>query len=311
MDIVDPHTAGDPDEDGVLWTNLSRPKIAEELLRRGFRVSVTVVSELLDRHRLGRRKACKTLPLGRHVQRDRQFQTIANYRSLFLQSPDPIVSMDTKHKEFLGLLFRQGRLYTQKAKKALDHDFPSAALGVIYPHGFYDLKRNVGHLNLGLSHDTSRFACDSLGLWWQTHGQPAYPNARQLLLLCDGGGSNASNRYVFKYHLERLANRIGLEIRVAHYPPNCSKYNPIEHRFFPHVTRACQGLLLASTEVTSQAMARTSTKQGLKTTVHVLAGDYPLKEGYPEDYPKAMKIRFDEELPTWNYRAIPGKCDSY
>jgi len=310
LQIVDPHTAGDPDQDGVLWTNLSRPKIAEELLRRGFRVSVTVVSQLLERHRLGSRKACKTLPLGRHVHRDRQFQIIANHRTAFMQAPDPIVSTDTKYKEFLGLLFRQGRLYTQKAKKALDHDLPSAAFGVIYPHGFYDIKRNLGHLNLGLSHDTSRFACDSLGFWWEMHGRSAYPDARHMLLLCDGGGSNASNRYVFKYHLESLANRIGLEIRVAHYPPHCSKYNPIEHRFFPHVTRACQGLLLTSTEVTSQAMARASTKQGLKTTVHVLTGDYPLKEGYPDEYPETMKIRFDEELPLWNYRAIPGKCDN-
>jgi Rhodopirellula transposase DDE domain len=310
LQIVDPHTAGDPDQEGVLWTNLSRPKIVEELLRRGFRVSVTVVSQLLGRHRLGSRKACKTLPLGHHVHRDRQFQIIANHGTAFRQAPDPIVSMDTKHKEFLGLLFRQGRLYTQKAKEALDHDFPGAALGVIYPHGFYDIKRNLGHLNLGLSHDTSRFACDSLGLWWEVHGRPAYPHARRMLLLCDGGGSNASNRYVFKYHLESLANRIGLEIRVAHYPPHCSKYNPIEHRFFPHVTRACQGLLLTSTEVTSEAMARASTKQGLKTTVHVLTGDYPLKEGYPDGYPETMKIRFDEELPIWNYRAIPGKYDN-
>ena len=310
LQIVDPHTAGDPDQDSVLWTNLSRAKIAADLLRRGFRVSVAVVSQLLQRHRLGLRKACKSLPLGRHVQQDRQFEIIASQRAAFMNSPNPIVSMDTKHKEFLGLLFRQGRLYTQKAKKALDHDFPSSALGVIYPHGFYDVKRNVGHLNLGLSHDTSRFACDSLGFWWETQGGLAHPDAEGMLLLCDGGGSNASNRYGFKYYLERLATRIGMEIRVAHYPPYCSKYNPIEHRFFPHVTRACQGLLLSSTEVTSKAMARASTKQGLKTTVHVLAGDYPLKEGYPDDYPETMKIRFDEELPTWNYRAIPGKCDS-
>jgi hypothetical protein len=310
LKVVDPCTAGDPDQDGVLWTNLSRPRIAQELLQQGFRVSVNVVSQLLKRHRLGRRKARKTLPLGRHLHRDRQFQVIAHYRAAFAQSPDPIVSMDTKHKEFLGLLFREGRLYTQKANKALDHDFPSAALGVLYPHGLYDAKRNLGHLNLGLSHDTSRFACDSLGYWWETHGRLAYPHSRRMLLLCDGGGSNASKRYVFKYHLEHLANRLGLEIRVAHYPPHCSKYNPIEHRFFPHVTRACQGLLLTSTEVTCQAMARTSTKKGLRTTVHVLAGDYPTGEGYPESYRAAMKIRFDEELPVWNYRAIPTKWDS-
>jgi hypothetical protein len=293
-----------------LWTNLSRPKIAEELRRLGFRVSVTVVSQLLERHRLGRRKAQKTLPLGRHAQRDRQFRLIAAHRADFVASNDPIMSVDSKRKEFVGLLFREGRLYTQKAKKALDHDFPSAALGVIYPHGCYDVKRNMGHLNLGTSHDTSRFACDSLGSWWENYGRQAYPLARRLLVLCDGGGSNASNRYVFKYHLEALAARIGLEIRLAHYPPYCSKYNPIEHLFFPHVTRACQGLLLSSVEVTRQAMARASTRRGLKTTVDVLDGDYPLKEGYPEDYPSQMRIRFDEELPIWNYRAVPAECDS-
>ena len=222
LEVVDPHTAGDPDQDTVLWTNLSRPNIAEALLRLGFRVSVTVVSQLLRRHRLGYRKARKTLPLGRHADRDKQFHIIAKHRAEFAASPDPIVSMDTKAKEFLGLLFRKGRLYTQEAKRALDHDFPSAAWGVIYPHGFYDVKRNVGHLNLGLSHDTSRFACDSLAQWWEQQGRPAYPQARRLLLLCDGGGSNASNRYVFKYHLERLAVRVGLSIRVAHYPAYCS-----------------------------------------------------------------------------------------
>jgi hypothetical protein len=113
---------------------------------------------------------------------------------------------------------------------------------------------------------------------------------------------------VFKYHLEGLVKRIGVEVRIAHYPPYCSKYNPIEHLFFPHVTRVCQGLLLSSVEVTSQAMARASTRQGLKTTVDVLAGDYPLGESYPEEYPATMKIRFDEELPAWNYRAIPDEC---
>lgn len=193
---------------------------------------------------MGRRKARKTLPLGEHACRDRQFQIIAAYRDEFLNSPDPIISVDTKHKEFLGLLFRIGRLYARQAKKALDHDFPSAAISVIYPHGIYDLKRNLGHLNLGLSHDTSRFAGDSVTYWWQTHGCVAYPAARRLLFLCDGGGSNASHRYVFKYHLEQLANRTGLEVRVAHYPPHCSKYNVIEHRLFGVGLLMCEIVLL-------------------------------------------------------------------
>lgn len=310
LDSVDPFTAGDPDEEAVLWTNLSRPQIAQELRQRGFRVSVTVVGQLLQRHRLGHRKALKTLSLGQHACRDRQFQIIQAYRQEFAAAGNPIVSMDTKHKEFLGLLFREGRIYTQQARQALDHDFPSSALGVLYPHGLYDIQRNRGHLNLGLSHDTSRFACDSLGYWWETYGHSWYPRVGQLLLLCDGGGSNATNRYIFKYHLEQLTDRLGIVIRVCHYPPHCSKHNPIEHRFFPHVTRACQGLLLTSLEVTCRAMARTSTRQGLTTTVHVLAGDYPLKEAYPEDYKETMRIRFDQELPAWNYRAIPRNCGS-
>jgi Rhodopirellula transposase DDE domain len=181
LQIVDPCTAGDPDQDGVLWTNLSRTKIAEELLGRGFRVSVTVVAQLLERHGLGQRKARKTRPRGRHADRDPQFPIIAPYRDAFMNSTDPIVRMDTKHKEFLGLFFRQGRLYTPKAKDAGDHDFPSAALGVIDPHGFDDLKHNRGHRNLGLSHDTSRFACESLGSWWETHGRPAFPQTRHRL----------------------------------------------------------------------------------------------------------------------------------
>src|SRR5258708_35753524 len=217
--IVDPHTAGDPDQDGVLWTNLSRPEIAQALKGRGFRVGVGVVAQLLKRHRLGRRKALKTLPMGHHADRGRQFRAIAAHREAFLRSGDPVVSMDTKRKEFLGLLFRQGKPYAPKAKKALDHDFPSAARGVVYPHGFYDIKRNLGHLNLGTSRDTSRFACESLAAWWEKRARAAYPEARRMLVLCDGGGRDASNRYVFKHHLERLACRLGLEVRVAHYPP--------------------------------------------------------------------------------------------
>jgi DDE family transposase len=311
LDVILPRVAGDPMREGVLWTNLSRAAIARELGKRGLHVSVPVVSQLLERHHLGRRKAQKTLPLQRHAQRDQQFQIIARYRAEYESSPNnPILSIDSKHKEFLGLLFRAGRLYTQKPHQALDHDFPSAAKGVLHPHGIYDWKRNLGHINLGLSHDTSRFACDSLAYWWDRFGRAAFPRATSILTLCDGGGSNASNRHVFKYHLEQLAERIGLEIRVAHYPPYCSKYNPIEHRFFPHVTRVCQGLLFTSLEVVCQAMARASTKTGLATTVHILDGDYPTGEKAPKKYKKTSKILFDEELPAWNYRAVPAKWGS-
>jgi hypothetical protein len=310
LDIVRPFTAGDPMRPGVLWTNLSLRRLARELRTRGFRVSVTVVKQLLQRHRLGRRKARKKQALGQHAQRDRQFQIIARLRAAYTHSPNPILSVDSKKKEFLGNFFRDGRAYTNTTVETLDHDFPSAAAGVVYPHGLYDVKRNAGHINLGISHDTSRFACDSVAYWWEHGGRQHHPAATSILLLCDGGGSNAARRYVFKHALEQLADRLGVEIRVAHYPPHESKYNPIEHRFFPHVTRACQGVVFTSVAIVLHMMAQTSTTTGLPTTVHLLTGEYPTGEKAPKDYKKTMRIIFDDELPQWNYRAVPGKPGS-
>lgn len=207
----------------------------------------------------------------------------------------------------LGNFYRDGKLYTQQTLRTLDHDFPSAAQGVIIPHGLYDIQRNHGHINLGLSHDTSQFACDSAGHWWQRYGQRAYPQAKSWLWLCDGGGSNAANRYVFKAALQALANRIGLEIRVAHYPPHESKYNPIEHRLFPHITRACQGVVFLSVELVKELMERTSTSTGLWVTVDIIKEAYATGEKAPRGFKEQMTIAFDDLLPKWNYRAIPQR----
>jgi hypothetical protein len=310
LEIVTPYIAGDPMQAGALWTNLSLRRLAAELTQRGFRVSPPVVVQLLHKHRLGRRKALKKRAFKHHPHSDRQFQNIARLRTLYEQAGNPIFSIDTKKKELIGDLFREGHTYTQETIETLDHDFPTLASGVIYPHCIYDLGRNHGHINLGISHDTSEFACDSLAFAWEHHGRSRYPRATSLLLLCDGGGSNAANRYVFKYGLEKLADRIGLEIRVAHYPPYKSKYNPIEHRFLPHVTRACQGVIFISVETALEKMAQTRTAKGLTTTVHLLEGVYPTGQKAPKNYKKTMRIAFDEDLPKWNYRAVPAKQGS-
>jgi hypothetical protein len=309
--VVRDHTAGDPMRPGVLWTNLSLRRIRAALIPKGYRIGTKSVAKLLRRHRLGRRKARKTLSSGkRHPQRDQQFLKIARLRAEYEASPNPVVSVDTKKKEFVGRLFREGRLWTQAPAQVLDHDFPDSADGVAYPHGIYDLKRNAGHINLGTSRDTSRFACDSLGRWRIGQGRAAYPQAASILVLCDGGGSNSSRRYVFKHHLELLADRLGIEIRVAHYPPGCSKYDPIEHRFFPHVTRACQGVVFTSLELMREKMGEARTEKGLRATVEILPGDYPTGDKAPPGYKKTMRIVFDEELPAWNYRAMPAKPGS-
>jgi hypothetical protein len=243
--------------------------------------------------------------MGHAKGRDAQFKKIARLRELFWDSPNPILSMDTKKKELLGTYYRDGQLYTLEAQLVYDHDFAHAASGVIYPHSLYDLKRNVGHLYLGLSHDTSEFACDNVYRWWQMYGQVWYPQADSILLLCDCGGSNDYRRYVFKEQLQRLAERLGLVVRVAHYPPYTSKYNPIEHRLFPHVTRACQGVIFDSLSTVVQLMRNTRTSKGLRVTVRVVPKSYAIGQACSPEFKANMPIRFDEELPRWNYRAVP------
>lgn len=178
-------------------------------------------------------------------------------------------SIDTKKKELLGNFYRKGKLYTQKTIDVLDHDFPSYGEGKVVPHGIYDIGRNKAHIHLGTSRDTTEFACDSLARWWEIQGRRAYPEAQQLLIVCDGGG-NPSQSPLFQQDLQALANRIGLEIRIAHYPSYCSKHNPIEHRVFCHVTRACEGVVFDSIATVRQLMEKTHTRTGLEVTVDVL-----------------------------------------
>jgi hypothetical protein len=242
------------------------------------------------------------------AHRNEQFENIAALKARYQVEGNPIISMDTKKKEYIGNFYRAGRLYTTETVTTYDHDFVSFAEGVIIPHALYDQQHNKGLINLGTSHDTSEFACDSLRYWWHYQGKHDYPQTTSILLLCDGGGSNNSRHYVFKQDLQQVANEIGVEIRVAHYPPYCSKYNPIEHRLFPHVTRACQGVIFRSVEVVKELMARTKTKQGLQVTVNVMDKVYQTKRKATDSFKENMPILFDQVLPRWNYRAVPQKC---
>ena len=206
----------------------------------------------------------------------------------------------------IGNLYRPGTLYTQAPVETFDHDFPSLAAGVVIPHGIYDVQRNHGYVTLGTSHDTSAFACDCLRQWWQHYGQPTYADADSLLLLCDGGGSNSARTYLFKQDLEKLGQDLGIEIRVAHYPPYTSKYNPIEHRLFPHLTRACQGVIFTSVELVRDLMATTTTKTGLVVDVSVLDQVYATGRKAPAHFKEQMRVIFDEDLPQWNYTIPPS-----
>lgn len=187
----------------------------------------------------------------------------------------------------------------------LDHDFPSLAEGVVIPYGIYDVRANHGYVALGTSHDTSEFACDSIRHWWWTYGQRTYPDVTSIFLLCDGGGSNSSRTYLFKLELEKVAQEIGIEIRVAHYPPYASKYNPIEHRLFPHLTRACQGMIFRSVELVKELMSKATTTTGLEVDVTILDKVYETGRKVGAECKEQRRVIFDDVLPRWNYRVPP------
>jgi hypothetical protein len=303
--VLEDYTAGDPMRTEVKWTNLSRRQIAKQMTDLGTPVGRDVVSQLLRKHGYRKRKALKKKTMGHHQDRNAQFEKIARLRKKYQKAGLPVISIDTKKKELLGNFHRDGQIDTQETIEVNDHDFGSAGLGVVIPHGVYDVGRNQGFLHLNTSHDTSELACDSIAAWWEESGRTDYPRAKKLLVLCDGGGSNGATRYVFKEQLQKLSNRLGIEIRIAHYPPYCSKYNPIEHRLFCHVTRACRGVIFRALEVARYYMAKTETTTGMKVEVSILEKVYETGCKCSAGFKESMKIAFDKILPKWNYRAIP------
>lgn len=205
----------------------------------------------------------------------------------------------------IGKFFRAGKLYTQEAIRVHDHDFRSLADGVAIPHGLYDVYRNIGYIRIGTSHDTSEFACACIRYWWMNYGRCDYPDATSILLLVDCGGSNNARHYIFKQDLQQLADELGIQFRIAHYPPYTSKYNPIEHRLFPHLTRACQGVVFKSVDLVKELMASATTKTGLKVFASILDDHFPTKRKVADHFKERMRIQFDEYLPQWNYSANP------
>lgn len=290
----------------VRWTNLSRRRIAARVTELGTPVGRHVVSQLLRKHRCRRRKALKKRTMGpRHPDRDAQFENIARIKREYLAAGLPVVSIDTKKKELIGDFYREGVIEAQGTIEVNDHDFGSMGSGTVIPHGIYDVGLNRGFVHLNTSHDTSELACDSLAAWWEGHRRAAYPGASKLLVLCDGGGSNSASQYLFKEQLQGPADRLGLEIRVAHYPPYCSKYNPIEHRLFPHVTRACLGVISRTLGTVRHYMAKAGTTTGLEVEVGILEKVYETGRKCTAGFKATMRIVFDDFLINWNYRAVP------
>jgi len=303
--VLETRTAGDPDDVTIVFTDLSPPRLSATMTKRGTPVCADVMRHWMEEQDLRLRKIAKDLAGGHSPDRDTQFERITRLIAQYEAAGNPYFSIDTKAKEHLGKLFRAGRVRSTQAFHAFDHDFPSWADGVLIPHGIYDRVRNRGHINLGLSHDTSQFACESFRWYWNRIGKRCYPEATSILWLCDCGGSNAANQYLFKHDLQELADQLGVEIRVAHYPSYCSKYNLIERRLFPHITRACQGMLFDTLDTVVTFMRKASTSTGLRTTVNVIRRHDETGRKATAQLKQNLRIVFDNLLPKWNYRAIP------
>lgn len=305
-EILINHTAGDPMNDQILWTDLSVQDIVYQFKIKGFEVSEYIVGQLLKDNKFVKRKAKKEVELKEVENRNEQFLNIENLIEEYKATGDPIISIDVKKKEKIGNFYREGKLYGREATLVYDHDFSSDGDGVIIPHGIYDIMRNEAYITIGTSKDTSEFNCDCIEQWYENVGRINYPNARRILILADGGGSNSSRHYIFKQDLQELSNNTELIIRMAHYPPYTSKYNPIEHRVFCHITRACQGVVFKSIEIVNELINKTTTSTGLKVFSTILDKVYQTGRKYASDFKENMTIKFDSFLGNWNYVVMPN-----
>lgn len=307
VQIIEPRTAGLPQDENVFWISLSVTQIMNELAKAGHNISRYFVRQILDSLGLRERSFYKDLPMKDVKDRNEQFEQIASICEEATNVGLPIVSIDTKKKEMLGNFKREGKALSNGPLKSLDHDFSTFSDGQIVPHGIYDVTRNVGYMTLGISHDTSKFVCDNIARVWLEHLQEQYPNARTLVILCDGGGSNSSSHRIVKQDLMDLANKLGIRLLVVHYPPYCSKFNPIEHRLFSQITRSWSGAPLMSLQNAADRAAMTTTKKGLKVHVHINSKTYDIKRPIEESYQKrlARQVIFAPELGKWNYLVKP------
>jgi hypothetical protein len=309
LSFVEEHTAGSPTDEKVKWTHLSFRDIKRHLLtQHQLKVANRFIKRILQKHGYRKRKPPKELLIGKSPHREEQFQILCFLVALFWDMEhNPILSIDTKKKEPLGLLTRGEAILSKngKAPKVYSHDYPNLATGKAIPHGIYDVKLNKGYITLGNSHETAAFVCDNLRWWWNEYGHFLHPNATTILVLCDSGGANGYRHHLFKKELLALSREIGLRIVIAHYPPYCSKYNPIERKLFSHVHQTLKGTILTDLEQVKMLMQKTHTETGLEAEVRIVNKFYPTKLLSRAEDLDSKRILVHPTLPQFSYTILP------
>ena len=304
--LIDPVTRGDP-ESPLRWTSKSTRKLATELAAQGMKVSPQKVGELLYAAGYSLQGTHKTLEGTQHPDRNAQFEYINDRVDGFHSRGEPVISVDTKKKELVGEFKNAGREWHAAGEPVpvRVHDFIDEK-GKVIPYGVYDLGRNQAWVNVGVDHDTPAFAVRSIADWWKHMGKRAYPNATELLITADAGGSNSYRSRLWKAELQRFATRTGLTVAVSHFPPSTSKWNKIEHRLFCHITENWRGRPLVDHETVVQLIGSVRTKTGLVVKAKLDTREYPIGVEVSDDEMEGLNIDRDRFHGDWNYSLSPS-----
>jgi hypothetical protein len=304
--LVEPTTCGDP-QSPLRWTCKSPRNRAEALVSQGHRVSHHTVARLLLGMDYSLQANRKTLERASHPDRNAQFEYIDHRVRSFQDRGQPVISIDTKKKELVGNFQNSGGEWRPKhqPEKVLSKDFKDKQLGKVAPDGVSDLTANDGWVSVGIDHDTARFATESVKRWWSRMGSKVYPQAKELLITADSGGSNGSRLRLWKVALQELADAIGLSLSVCHFPPGTSKWNTIEHRMFCHITENWRGKPLVSRAVIVNLIGNTKTRTGLYIKAALDENDYPIGIKVTDEQLAAVRISRDEFHGEWNYTIEP------
>jgi hypothetical protein len=304
--VVDPTIRGDP-ESPLRWTCKSTRNLADELRRQGFQVGPRTVAKELAEQGFSLQANRKTREGQQHPDRNAQFVHINEQVLRCQRRGQPAISVDTKKKEIVGDFKNVGREWRPRGRpeEVRVHDFPDPKVKKAIPYGVYDLTRNEGWVNVGIDHDTARFATASIQRWWRKMGRKRYPQAKELLITADCGGSNSSRTRLWKVALQELADDLGLRLTICHFPPGTSKWNKIEHRMFCHITQNWRGRPLTSYAVIVQLIGSTKTATGLQVRAELDENTYPTKETVTVAQLANVRLIPAALRGEWNYAITP------
>jgi Rhodopirellula transposase DDE domain len=307
--LVDPITRGDP-ESPLRWTCKSTRTLSDELYAQlGVYVSDKTVAKLLKEHGYSLQAPNKSVEGAQHPDRNAQFEYINDKAQDCLGRAVPVISVDTKKKELVGNFKNRGQEWQREGEPDLVdvHDFPGDAVGKAIPYGVYDVAANDGFVSVGTDHDTPVFAVVSIEAWWKQVGSKRYPDAREIFITADAGGSNGYRSHVWKHELQRLADTLGLSVRVSHFPPGTSKWNKIEHRLFSFISMNWRGRPLRSYETIINLIGNTTNRGGLLVRARLDRRKYPTGRRVTAKQMRALKIEREHFHGDWNYVIRPRK----